>query len=100
MYFTYILTNKNNTVLYTGSTRDLKLRLFQHRNKMVGTSFTARYNVDKLLWFQSFETYPEAFELERRIKRWRRSWKIELIEKENPNWDDLAGDWDFDEYLA
>lgn len=87
-------------MLYTGSTKDLKLRLFQHRTKMVGTSFTARYNVAKLIWYKTFETYPEAFELERQIKRWRRAWKIELIEKENPEWKDLAEDWDFDEYLS
>jgi hypothetical protein len=56
--------------------------------------FTAKYNLDKIVFIQEFDTHQEAFQEERRIKRWRRQWKIELIEKKNPQWKDLGVDWE------
>lgn len=98
MYFVYIMTNKSNQVLYTGSAKELELRVFQHKSKLEPKSFTSRYNINKLVWYQEYETYDEAFKRERRIKKWRRAWKVELIEKLNPNWNDLSDEWDLDRY--
>lgn len=100
MYFVYIITNKWNNVLYTGSTKDLILRVFQHKQKILSSSFTARYNVGKLVWYQQYQTYQEALEQEKRMKRWRRQWKIDLIIENNLDWSDLSLDWDFEEYLT
>ena len=95
MYYTYILSNKSNSVLYVGFTKDLVLRVFQHKTAKIKTSFTARYNVNKLVWFREHQERADSFNEEQRIKRWRRAWKNELIESDNPNWKDLASDWDF-----
>ena len=100
MYYTYIATNKWNNVLYAGSTKDLVERMFHHKKKILSSSFTARYNVNKLVWYQQFDSYLQAYRRERAIKRWRRHWKIELIERENPNWKDLSEGWDFSGFLA
>jgi putative endonuclease len=93
MYYVYILTNKPNGVLYTGMTNDIARRYLEHKNKVV-KGFTAKYNLDKIVFIQEFDTHQEAFQEERRIKRWRRQWKIELIEKKNPQWKDLGVDWE------
>ncbi|WP_299889430.1 GIY-YIG nuclease family protein [uncultured Lacinutrix sp.] len=85
----YIITNKKDGVLYIGETKDLKRRIYQHKNKVHPTTFSARYNLDKLIYFEEFETKKEARLKERQMKKWNRGWKIELIEKNNPDWIDL-----------
>ncbi|HEV8125405.1 MAG TPA: GIY-YIG nuclease family protein [Gemmatimonadales bacterium] len=87
-YYTYILTNKRDTVLYTGVTNDLTRRVHEHRHP-VRRCFTARYQVTKLVYFEVFSTARDAIQREKQIKagpRWR---KVELIERLNPEWNDL-----------
>jgi len=90
-YF-YILTNKYNTVLYAGSTSDFSKRLNEHRVKADPKSFTAKYNVTKLVYYEARPSIESAIKRERQVKGWVRSKKIELIEKLNPQWRDLAED--------
>ena len=85
----YIITNTNNTVLYTGVTSDLVGRIWQHRNKKYPTSFSARYNIYKLVYFEHLDTIIDAIAREKQIKAGSRKKKIELIERENPTWNDL-----------
>ena len=91
MFYTYILASQRNGTLYTGSTDDLAKRVYEHKEK-VRRGFTAKYGVDKLVWFQAFELRENAFRRERRIKEWRRAWKLRLIEAQNPDWRDLYED--------
>jgi putative endonuclease len=88
--FVYILTNKNNSVLYTGVTRDIKERISQHKSKKHPNSFSARYNLWKLVYFESFETIGEAIKREKQIKSGSRKKKLELINCNNPEWSDLS----------
>ena len=85
----YILTNKNKTVLYTGATSDLNSRIIQHKERHFPDSFTARYNVDRLVYYQIYSSLEEALERERKIKAGSRKKKIALIESMNPEWNDL-----------
>ena len=91
-WYVYIITNKPNGILYIGFTKGLKKRIYQHKNKVHPSTFSARYNLDKLIYFEYFETENEAKSREKQIKKWNREWKIELIEKENPYWKDLYND--------
>ncbi|WP_430411828.1 GIY-YIG nuclease family protein [Kordia sp.] len=86
----YIITNKPKGVLYIGITKDLKRRIRQHKNKVHPTTFSARYNLNVLVYFEHHETKESALLREKRMKKWNRDWKVELIEKENPNWEDLV----------
>jgi putative endonuclease len=88
-FYVYILTNKPNGVLYIGLTNELERRIEEHKTKIL-KGFTYKYNVDKLVYFEEFDNYEEAFTRERRLKKWNRDWKIELIEKENSAWNDLS----------
>ena len=85
----YILTNTYHTVLYTGVTSDILARISQHVNKIKPFAFTARYNCDKLVYYESFDSIEEAIKREKQIKGWIRIKKIKLIESINPNWDNL-----------
>jgi len=87
--YTYILTNKNNTILYTGATSTLKDRIDRHRNKKYPNAFSARYSSFKLVWYEGFETNMEALKRERKIKGGSRQKKIDLINAMNPIWEDL-----------
>ena len=87
--FTYIITNKNNTVLYVGVTSNLKDRVYQHQTKHFKNSFTAKYNVDKLVYFESFFNIEEAIAREKQLKAGSRQKKIDLINAFNPDWEDL-----------
>ena len=91
-YFVYILSNKNNTTVYTGVTNDLEARVLQHKIKQV-KGFTYKYNLDKLVYFEKFRQVENAIEREKQLKNWRRIWKNDLIEKENPHWKDLSEGW-------
>ena len=90
-YYLYIMTNQNNTVLYTGVTRELSKRISQHREKAV-SGFTKRYNVKKLFYYEIFKDSYHAIAREKQIKGGSRQKKIELINKINPEWKDLAED--------
>lgn len=87
-YFVYILTTKKNTVLYTGVTSFLEQRMWQHTEGTMD-GFTKRYSVHKLVYFEEYQDVKEAIHREKCIKRWKRDWKIELIESMNPEWNDL-----------
>ena len=86
--FVYILASQKNGTLYIGSTTDLIARLGQHKTKEI-SGFTSKYGVDKLVYFESHESLANMVLRERQMKKWNRFWKINLIEKENPNWDCL-----------
>lgn len=75
--------------MYIGETKDVKKRIYQHKNKVHPTTFSARYNLDKLIYSEEFETKATAKLRDKQMKKWNRDWKIELIEKLNPNWTDL-----------
>ena len=87
-YFVYIVTNKKRGVLYIGITSDLPKRIWEHKNKVV-EGFTKKYNLDKLVCFEIFDNPENAIKREKRLKKWNRDWKLELIEKSNPEWNDL-----------
>jgi putative endonuclease len=87
-YFVYILTNKPNGTLYTGFTSDLLGRVYTHKQGLV-KGFTKKYGIDKLVYFECCDDYDAALQREKQIKEWKRKWKIELIEKGNPLWQDL-----------
>ena len=87
----YILANERRGTLYTGVTSNLLRRIWQHKNDSA-ESFTKRYGVHTLVWYESHETMESAIAREKSIKRWRRAWKLELIEKGNPTWRDLYED--------
>jgi len=87
-FYVYLLASKRNGTLYVGHTDDLAERIWKHKTKALG-GFTAKYDVDKLVWYETHETRESAFVRERQIKKWNRLWKIELIERDNPSWNDL-----------
>ena len=87
-YFVYILASQRHGTLYVGVTNNLVRRIYEHREKLI-EGFTSQYNVTRLVWFDQTESIEEAITHEKRLKRWRREWKIELIEKNNPAWGDL-----------
>ena len=84
----YILASKRNGTLYVGVTSDLEKRIWEHRNNMV-EGFTKRYGVHRLVWYELHESMESAIQREKRLKEWKRIWKLELIEGTNPNWQDL-----------
>ena len=86
--YVYLLASQRNGTLYTGVTHDLLRRVWQHREGLTG-GFTKRYHVHRLVYYEVFPDVREAIHRERRIKRWRRAWKLDLIEKANPTWKDL-----------
>lgn len=92
MYYVYIATNKNNTVLYTGVTCDIDRRIFEHENKLHEGSFTSKYNVNKLVYAETTPYINNAIEREKQIKGWTRQKKIDLINSVNPKWEDLLTD--------
>jgi putative endonuclease len=87
-YFVYLVASRRNGTLYLGMTRDLTRRIYEHKQKAV-PGFTARYHIDRLVWFEVYDDPRSAIEREKEIKKWRRAWKIDLIEKSNANWRDL-----------
>ena len=93
-FFVYILASKRNGTLYVGVTHNLVRRLSEHKAKLV-PGFTRKYDVTKFVYFEVFESLLEARAREHSLKRWRRAWKIDLIEKSNPDWRDLTSDLSF-----
>jgi putative endonuclease len=84
----YILASKRNGTLYIGVTSDLIKRIWEHKNNMV-EGFTKRYGIHQLVWYEVHEGMESAIEREKRLKDWKRKWKLELIESINPSWQDL-----------
>jgi putative endonuclease len=90
-YYVYLLASSRHGTLYLGVTNDLIRRIYQHKNKLLG-GFTARYDVHRLVWFECYDDPVSAITREKEIKKWRRDWKIRLIEEDNPEWRDLYDD--------
>jgi putative endonuclease len=91
-YYIYILASKRNGTLYIGVTNNLFNRSFQHKLKIDKTSFTAIYGIDKLVYYENYKYINDALAREKELKKWKREWKIKLIEKENPTWRNLFED--------
>ncbi len=87
-FYVYILCNKRNGTLYTGVTSDLVKRIYEHKNDLV-KGFTQKYHVHHLVWYEVHESWESAIKREKQIKKWKRAWKIRLIETNNPFWEDL-----------
>jgi putative endonuclease len=87
-YFVYLLASRRNGTLYVGVTNDLTKRVWQHKQGLV-EGFTKRYGIKMLVWYQQTESIEAAIVREKQIKKWNRDWKVELIEKNNPQWRDL-----------
>jgi putative endonuclease len=91
-YYIYILASQKNGTLYIGVTNDLERRVLEHKQK-VNEGFTSKYNINLLVYFESFQYINDAILREKRLKKWNRQWKINLIEEENKEWNDLSEDW-------
>jgi putative endonuclease len=90
-YYVYILASKRNGTLYVGVTNDLVKRVYQHKNDLAD-GFTKKYQVHKLVCFEQTTDIESAIKREKQLKKWLRKWKLELIEKQNPDWKDLYND--------
>ena len=88
MYYVYITASRKHGTLYLGVTNDLVRRIHEHKTKVI-PGFTSRYNVVRLVWFECYDDPTNAIVREKDVKKWRRDWKIRLIEEENPEWLDL-----------
>ena len=86
--YVYIMSNKNNGTLYVGVTSDLVRRVYEHKNKLI-EGFTSKYNLTKLVYYEIWQGEIEAIQREKNLKHYNRKWKIELIDKFNPEWNDL-----------
>jgi putative endonuclease len=84
----YLLASKRGGTLYLGVTNDIGRRVWEHKTRALG-GFSARYGVDRLVWCETYDRIDEAIAREKAIKKWRRAWKIQLIEEMNPDWRDL-----------
>ena len=89
--YVYLLANRYRGTIYTGVTANIAARMMQHREG-AGSRFAAKYGVDRLVHVEHFERIEDAIAREKAVKKWRRDWKIELIEKVNPDWQDLFDD--------
>lgn len=87
-FYVYILASKKNGTLYVGLTSNLQKRIFEHKNEVTG-GFTTKYRVKTLVHFEIFDDFDNAVKREKAIKAWKRQWKLEIIEKNNPDWHDL-----------
>jgi len=88
-YYVYIMTNQYKNVIYTGVTNDLTRRIYEHKNHLDKGSYTARYNVERLVYFEVTSDIESAIAREKQIKGWNRKRKDKLVESKNPNWEDL-----------
>ncbi len=86
--YVYLLANRKNGAHYLGHTANIGVRTWSHKLG-VGSKFTAKYDVHRLVWFSYFEDIRDAAHKETQMKKWHRAWKVNLLEQENPNWDDL-----------
>ena len=97
-YYVYILASKIRGTLYIGITNDLQRRVYEHKIG-IKKGFTQKYGVNRLMYFEAFQNINEAIKREKNLKKWKRDWKIRLIEEENKKWVDLSQDW-FDNILG
>ena len=88
MYYVYLTASRKHGTLYLGVTNDLIRRIYEHKSKAI-SGFTSRYNVVRLVWYEVYDDPTNAIAREKDIKKWRRNWKIRLIEEDNPDWNDL-----------
>jgi putative endonuclease len=98
MHCVYIITNKKNGTLYIGVTRNLLGRMLQHKSKKIA-GFATKYGCDKLIYYEEYELVMDAIQREKHMKNCTREWKMNLIEKMNPKWADLAEDWSEEETI-
>lgn len=91
-YYVYILTNYEQTTFYIGVTNNLERRILEHKNKIV-EGFTSKYNLSRLVYFETTESVENAISREKQLKNWHRNWKINLIKENNPDFDDLSENW-------
>ena len=91
--YVYFMTNKHNNVLYIGVSNDLQRRVWEHKNGVDKGSFTYKYNCHKLVYYEIFGDIRYAIEREKQLKNWKRAWKNALVDKENPDWQDLSVEW-------
>jgi len=91
VFYVYLMASQPHGTLYVGVTSDLAKRVFEHKSKAV-PGFTARYRVDTLVWFEAHDAVEAAIRREKQIKEWKREWKFNLIERDNPHWTDLYRD--------
>ena len=96
-YYVYLLASKIRGTLYIGMTNDLQRRVYEHKMG-IKKGFTQKYGVNRLVYFEVFQNVNEAIDREKNMKKWKRDWKIKLIEKENKSWSDLSKDW-YDDLL-
>jgi putative endonuclease len=82
-YYVYIVSSKNDTVIYIGVTNNLKRRVYEHKNKLI-EGFTSKYNVSKLIYYEEFDNVTNAIAREKQLKNWHHEWKINLVKKKNP----------------
>jgi putative endonuclease len=94
IFYVYILASQRNGTLYIGMTNNILNRNIQHKIKEDPKSFTAKYNVNKLVYYETYQYVNDAIAREKELKRYKRQWKIELIEKDNPAWRDLFVDFE------
>jgi len=87
-FYVYILCSRRNGTLYTGVTSDLIKRIYEHKNNLVD-SFTKKYGIHRLVWYEIHGSADTAIQREKQIKKWERTWKLQLIEKDNHDWEDL-----------
>ncbi len=92
-YAVYIMSNYSETSLYIGVTSNLQKRIWEHKNKII-KSFTKKYNVDKLVYYELTDSIESAINIEKQLKHWHRQWKINLIKRMNPEFKDLSLDWE------
>lgn len=91
-YYVYILASQRNGTLYIGMTNNLQRRVYEHKTGVI-KGFTQKYGISMLIYFEEFQQVEQAIERENNLKKWKRAWKLKLIEKENPNWNDLTKNW-------
>jgi putative endonuclease len=87
-YYVYIIASRKDGAIYIGVTNDIVRRIYEHRIKAV-PGFASKYNITRLVWFESYDDPTSAITREKELKKWKRLWKIQLIEAQNPRWDDL-----------
>ena len=92
IYYVYILASKRNGTLYIGVTNNLERRMYEHKNGLV-EGFAKKYNVSTLVYYEETNDIHAALQREKQLKKWNRKWKLSLIERVNPNWDDISENW-------
>lgn len=89
-YYVYIITNKRNGTLYIGVTNNLVRRIEEHKSKIIKSSFSNKYDLTRLVYYEEYTDIRYAIEREKNLKKWNRNWKLRLIERDNPQWKDLS----------